>query len=82
MNIKEFIGSLTNEKIEERASLNDITTEEFNEFCTLFNAETEENKIEYITAIIDNIDETDLVSGKYQIFFDNDDIKALLRRCV
>jgi len=81
MKINDFVGQLTNDKIEERISFNEQTLDVFEEFKTNFDALVEADKIENLIKIVECIDETELVSGNYKSFFDNDDIKSLLRKC-
>lgn len=81
MKINEFVGQLTNEKIEDRISFNEQTLDVFEDFKTNFDTLDEAEKIQNLIKIVESIDETELVSGNYKLFFDNDVIKSLLRKC-
>lgn len=81
MKINEFVGQLTNDKIEERISFNEQTLDVFEDFKTNFDTLDEAEKIQNLIKIVESIDETELVSGNYKLFFDNDVIKSLLRKC-
>ena len=81
MKINEFVGQLTNEKIEDRISFNEQTLDVFEDFKTNFDTLDEAEKIQNLIKIVESIDETELVSGNYKSFFDNDVIKSLLRKC-
>lgn len=81
MKINEFVGQLTDEKIEDRISFNEQTLDVFEDFKTNFDTLDEAEKIQNLIKIVESIDETELVSGNYKLFFDNDVIKSLLRKC-
>lgn len=81
MKINEFVGQLTNDKIEDRISFNEQTLDVFEDFKTNFDTLDEAEKIQNLIKIVESIDETELVSGNYKLFFDNDVIKSLLRKC-
>jgi hypothetical protein len=81
MVINEFVGQLTNEKIEERISFNEQTLDVFEDFKSNFDTLNDTEKIEILIKIIESTDETELVCGNYKLFFDNDVIKSLLRKC-
>ena len=82
MEVKEFVEKITLEKIEDRIKFNEISNEEFLEFKNLLILEDENNKISYITKIIEETDESDLLDGNFKKLFEDDIIKELLRKCL
>lgn len=82
MEVKEFVEKITLEKIEDRIKFNEISNEEFLEFKNLLILEDENNKISYITKIIEETDESDLLDGNFKTLFEDDIIKELLRKCL
>ncbi len=80
--IKEFVEKITLENVEERVKFNTITNEEFVDFKTNFLNEPEENKINYLTKIIEETDEVELLEGNFKTFFEDDVVKDLLKKCL
>lgn len=80
--IKDFVDNITLENVEKRVKFNDITPEVLSEFKSHFLNETEENKIEYLTKIIEETDENDLLDGNFKTFFEDGVIKDLLKKCL
>ncbi len=80
--IKDFVEKITLEKVEERVIFNQISESDFIEFKTNFLNENEENKVIFLTKIIEETDETDLLEGNFKIFFEDDVVKDLLKKCL
>jgi hypothetical protein len=80
--IKDFVEKITLEKVEERVNFNQISESDFVEFKTNFLNENEENKVIFLTKIIEETDETDLLEGNFKIFFEDDVVKDLLKKCL
>lgn len=82
INIKDFVEKLTLENVEERVGFNTISLDEFNAFKTNFLNEKEEDKIAYLTKIIEDIEENDLLEGNFKEFFSDDVVKDLVKKCL
>lgn len=82
LNIKDFVDKMTLEEIENRLKFNEISSDEFLSFKETFLSESEDNKIDYLTRIIEETDESDLLEGNFKNFFEDDVVKDLLKKCL
>ncbi len=82
LTIKDFVEKITLENVEERVNFNTITSEEFASFKNDFLNESEENKIVYLTKIIEETEESELLDGNFKSFFEDDVVKDLLKKCL
>lgn len=80
--IKDFVEKITLENVEQRVKFNEISSTDFIDFKNNFLNETEEDKISYLTKIIEETEENDLLEGNFKTFFEDDVVKDLLKKCL
>ncbi len=80
--IKDFVEKITLENLDERVKFNEISSNDFVEFKQAFLDENEEDKIVYLTKIIEETEENDLLEGNFMAFFEDVIVKDLLKKCL
>ncbi len=80
--VKQLVEKITLGDVSKRTNFNSLSGQEVEDFKNDFLKENEADKILYLTKIVEDCPEEELLEGNFKTFFEDDNIKDLLRKCL
>ncbi len=82
MDVSNVVSKITSEKEDERVNFNELPEAEVADFKAAFLNESEDKQVEYLSRIIEETDESQLMNGQMKAWLDEPVIRELLHKCV